>query len=66
MKKYDYVEVTKGLYKGLRGFIDALPTEKQAYLLTQGGLYPKVRLSSLRLVPDEENDLQHDTTPLPF
>lgn len=65
MKRHDYVEVTKGLYKGLRGFIDALEGSKKAYLLTQGGLYPLVRLSSLRLVPDEE-DTEQNEQPLPF
>lgn len=65
MKRHDYVEVTKGLYKGLRGFIDALPTVKKAHLLTQGGLYPLVRISSLRLVPDEE-ETDVNYPPLPF
>lgn len=68
MKKHDYVEVTKGLYKGLRGYIDVLSTPKQARLLTGGGLYPLVRLSSLRLVPDddEEHNKELEKIPLPF
>lgn len=68
MKKHDYVEVTKGLYKGLRGYIDALPSAKKACLLTAGGLYPEVRLSSLRLVPDddEEHNKELEKIPLPF